>query len=86
MRFLFKISWPVEAGNAAAKEGFKAIPRILEEQKPESVYFIAEGGIVIADIGNLRQAEDTSTPPDFVHEVNNSTLRFFFASVHRDDS
>jgi len=44
MRFLFKISWPVEAGNAAAKEGFKAIPQILEEQKPEAVYFIAEGG------------------------------------------
>ena len=29
MRFLFKISWPVEAGNAAAKEGFKVIPQIL---------------------------------------------------------
>ena len=44
MRFLCKISWPVEAGNAAAKEGFKVIPQILEEQKPEAIYFIAEGG------------------------------------------
>ena len=44
MRFLFKISMPVEAGNAAAKEGFKAIPQILEEQKPEAIYFAAEGG------------------------------------------
>ena len=45
MRFLFKISIPVEAGNAAAKEGsFKSIQTILEQQKPEAVYFIAEGG------------------------------------------
>jgi hypothetical protein len=26
---------PVEAGNKAAKDGFSAIPKILEEQKPE---------------------------------------------------
>jgi hypothetical protein len=44
MRFLFKISIPVEAGNAAAKDGFKAIQAILEEQKPEAAYFIADGG------------------------------------------
>ena len=44
MRFLFKISFPVEAGNEAAKQGFKMIPKILEEQKPEAAYFIAEGG------------------------------------------
>jgi len=44
MRFLFKISFPVEAGNKAAKEGFKMIPKILEEQKPEAAYFIAEDG------------------------------------------
>src|SRR5262245_28203663 len=45
MRFLFKISFPVEAGNAAAKkDGFKAIQKILQEQKPEAAYFIADGG------------------------------------------
>jgi len=44
MRFLFKISMPVEAGNAAAKNGFSAIRSILAEQKPEAVYFAAEGG------------------------------------------
>jgi hypothetical protein len=44
MRFLFKISMPVEAGNAAAKNGFQAIPAILEQQKPEAAYFIADGG------------------------------------------
>jgi uncharacterized protein DUF3303 len=45
MRFLFKISFPVEAGNAAAKkDGFKAIQSILEQQKPEAAYFVAENG------------------------------------------
>jgi hypothetical protein len=45
MRFLFKISMPVEAGNAAArKDGLKAIQNILNEQKPEAAYFIAENG------------------------------------------
>jgi len=45
MRFLFKISFPVEAGNAAAKkDGFKAIQNILEQQKPEADYFVAENG------------------------------------------
>ena len=59
MRFLLKISMPVEAGNAAAKEGFKAIPQILEEQKPEAVYFIADGGkrtaIMVVDMGDVSQ-------------------------------
>lgn len=45
MRFLFKISFPVEAGNAAAKkDGFRAIERILEQQKPEAAYFLSDGG------------------------------------------
>ena len=44
MRFLVKVSIPVESGNAAAKEGFKAIPEILAEQKPEAAYFLAEDG------------------------------------------
>jgi hypothetical protein len=44
MRFLVKVSFPVEAGNAAAKNGFKVIQTILEQQKPEAAYFIADGG------------------------------------------
>lgn len=45
MRFLVKVSFPVEAGNAAAKKnGFAVIRQILQEQKPEAAYFIAEGG------------------------------------------
>ena len=45
MRFLFKISMPVEAANTVAKkDGFKTIQSILEQQKPEAAYFIAEDG------------------------------------------
>ena len=55
MRFLLKVSFPVEAANAAArKNGFKVIRQILEQQKPEAAYFIADGGrrtgILIIDI------------------------------------
>jgi hypothetical protein len=45
MRFLLKVSMPVEAGNKAARDGFAAIAKILEEQKPEAAYFIAENGM-----------------------------------------
>lgn len=42
---MFKISFPVEAGNAAAKkDGFKIIESILGQQKPEAAYFAAEDG------------------------------------------
>ena len=45
MRFLVKVSIPVEAGNAAAKrDGLKVIERILKDQKPEAVYFVSEQG------------------------------------------
>jgi hypothetical protein len=55
MRFLVKVSFPVEAGNAAAKkDGFKVIQTILEQQKPEAAYFITDGrrrtGILIIDM------------------------------------
>ena len=55
MRFLVKVSFPVEAGNAAAKkDGFKVIQTILEQQRPEAAFFIADGGrrtgILIMDI------------------------------------
>ncbi len=66
MRFLFKISWPVEAGNAAAKESFKVIPQILEEQKPESIYFIAEGGkrtaIMVINMDDVSQLPAIAEP------------------------
>jgi hypothetical protein len=45
MRFLVKVSIPVEAGNdSAKKDGLKAIQSILEKQKPEAAYFVTENG------------------------------------------
>ena len=46
MRFLLKVTIPVEAGNAAAKAGKlgATIQSILAEQKPEAVYFTDNNG------------------------------------------
>ena len=46
MRFLVKVTIPVETGNAAAKAGKlgATIQAILAEQKPESVYFTDNNG------------------------------------------
>jgi hypothetical protein len=46
MRFLLKVTIPVEAGNAAAKAGKlgSTIQAILAELKPEAVYFTDNNG------------------------------------------
>ncbi len=46
MRFMFKVNISVEAGNEAARRGELGpkIQAIIEEQKPESIYFIADNG------------------------------------------
>jgi hypothetical protein len=46
MRFLLKVSIPVEAGNEAARKGRlgETIAAILAEQKPEAVYFLDQNG------------------------------------------
>ena len=66
MRFLFKISWPVEAGNKAAKDAFSVIPKILEQQKPEAAYFIAENGkrtgILVIDMSDVSQLPAIAEP------------------------
>ena len=62
MRFLLKISFPVESGNAAAKnDGFKAIQQILEEQKPEATYFLCDHGMRTAIL--IMHMEDASQIP-----------------------
>src|SRR5436309_15530504 len=62
----FKISIPVEAGNAAAKDGFKAIQSILEQQKPEAAYFLAENGkrtgILIMNLQDASEIPAISEP------------------------
>jgi hypothetical protein len=66
MRFLVKVSIPVESGNKAAKNGFKAIQTILDEQKPEAAYFIAEGGrrtgILIMNMDDASQLPAIAEP------------------------
>lgn len=46
MRFLLKAEIPVEIGNAVSKKGGleKTIRSILDDQKPEAVYFLASNG------------------------------------------
>jgi hypothetical protein len=46
MRMLLKVSMPVEAGNRTISDGSlpNTIRSILEEQKPEAAYFVAENG------------------------------------------
>lgn len=66
MRFLVKVSIPVEAGNAAAKEGFEVIRTILDQQRPEAAYFIAEGGrrtgILIIDMNDAAELPRIAEP------------------------
>ena len=67
MRFLFKISIPVEAGNAAIKKDrLEAIKQILEQQKPEAAYFISEHGrrtaILIIDMNDASEIPGIAEP------------------------
>ncbi len=50
MRFLVKITMPVDAANKAARDGFSVILKILEEQKPEVAYFVAENGVPVQSV------------------------------------
>ena len=67
MRFLLKVSFPVEAGNdAARKDGFKAIQSILAQQKPEAAYFVAEDGkrtaMLIVNLDDASQIPAVAEP------------------------
>jgi len=63
MRFLCKFKMSVTAGNKVAKDGKlgKTIGAILEEQKPEAVYFGLEDGMRTAYM--IVQLDDASQLP-----------------------
>ena len=63
MRFMLKISIPVETGNAGIKNGTlpATFQSILEEQKPEAVYFAAVDGK--RTIYLILDMQDTSQMP-----------------------
>jgi hypothetical protein len=68
MRFLMRVSWDVEAGNAVVRAGKlgQIIQSILAEQKPEVVYFTAEGGqrggIIVVNITDASQIPALAEP------------------------
>jgi hypothetical protein len=65
MRVLMKVNMPVEGGNRAVKSGKleETIKAILEEQKPEAVYFMADKGMRTALI--FLNMQDSAEIPKF---------------------
>lgn len=66
MRFLVKLNFPVQAGNAAIKAGTfgTTIQSILADLKPESVYFADDNGQRTAYI--FLEMQDASEIPAIV--------------------
>ncbi len=68
MRFMLKVNIPVESGNAAVKAGTlgKAIQSILEDLKPEAVYFTDDNGqrsgFIILDLQDASQIPAVAEP------------------------
>jgi hypothetical protein len=68
MRVLLKVEFPVEAANAAMKDGSmpKIIQSILEEQKPEAAYFLdsngKRAGLLILDLKDPSQIPEVAEP------------------------
>jgi hypothetical protein len=68
MRFVLKVSIPVESGNAAARDGSlaKTIQSILADLKPEAAYFSEENGkrtgFIFIDIQEASQIPAAAEP------------------------
>jgi hypothetical protein len=68
MRFLLKVTIPVESGNAAAKAGKLGaiIQSILDELKPEAAYFTDDNGqragLIFLDLHDASQIPEIAEP------------------------
>lgn len=69
MRMLMKVSFPVEAGNAAARSGSLGakVKGILDELKPEAAYFVANEygqrcGYIVFDMKETSQIPSIAEP------------------------
>lgn len=67
MRFLLRVSFPVEAGNASTKkDGFSAIQTILKSQRPEAAYFLTldgkRSGLLILNLEDASQIAEFAEP------------------------
>ena len=69
MRMLLRVSIPVQAGNAAAKDGTlgSTIERILADLKPEAAYFMADdngnrSGSIVFDMKDTSQIPAIAEP------------------------
>ena len=68
MRVMLKATMPVETGNQAISSGKlpETIQSILDEQRPEAAYFIAEGGrrtaVLFLDIQDVSQLPALAEP------------------------
>jgi hypothetical protein len=68
MRMMLKVSMPVEAGNAAVKNGSlkKIIGETIERLKPEAAYFLADNGmrtaIMVFDLSDQSEIPSIAEP------------------------
>jgi hypothetical protein len=68
MKFLIKVQWDVEAGNAIIRSGKLAsiIDSYITEHKPEGIYFASEGGkrgcTIIANVSDASKIPALAEP------------------------
>lgn len=69
MRMLLRVSIPVDAGNAAAKDGTlgSTVEKILADLKPEAAYFMADdngnrSGSIVFDMKDTSQIPAIAEP------------------------
>jgi hypothetical protein len=87
MRFLVKVRWDVEEGNELARSGTLGdiAGSILEDQKPEAAYFLADQGNRSAHlIVNLDDASQIPAIAEPWFLKFNATVEFFPVMLPED--